>query len=269
MGERKRRRRRQREVIEADPWCIYCGEPAATVDHMPPSAMFGTFRPNGMEFPCCDGCNQGTKRADLVASFVSTITIGEKDEVRQAQFTKLARGVRNNVPGFFEEVQQPRGHQKLTLSSVGLPTGLGVWKADGPIVSRHMLTFAAKLGFAVHYEKTGHRVRDGGGVRARWLTNKNLIESDLLDQVGAMWGPETLRQGEAHVADRFAYRWMNSERMTGVVGAFGQRSARAIEVTFGVLALAADDVKSLEGVVAPDDLVVRPGDFRVGGQPRP
>ena len=47
-----------------------------------------------------------------------------------------------------------------------------------------------------------------------------------------------------NVADRFAYRWMNSERMTGVVGAFGQRSARAIEVTFGVLALAADDVKA-------------------------
>jgi hypothetical protein len=262
MGEARRRRRRQREVVEADPWCIYCGEPATTVDHMPPSAMFGVFRPSGMEFPCCDGCNQGTKRADQVASFLSTVTIGDKDEAHQAQSTRLARGVRNNIPGFFEEVRYHRGAEKLALSRAGLPAGVRLWKADGPIVTRHMQTFAAKLGFAVHYEQSGHRVGPRGGVRARWLTNKNLIESDLLEQVGAMWGPETLRQGQAHVADRFTYRWLNSERLTGVVGLFGQRSAHHVEVTFAVLALASDDPEGLEGVGAPDDLVARPGDFK-------
>jgi hypothetical protein len=71
MGEASTRRRAHDALLQAHPWCIYCGAPADSVEHMPPIIMFrGRQRPKGLEFPSCLACNNGTSHSDLVASLL-------------------------------------------------------------------------------------------------------------------------------------------------------------------------------------------------------
>jgi hypothetical protein len=43
--------------------------------------------------------------------------------------------------------------------------------ADGPILNRHILPFAAKLGFALHFEMTGNAIPVAGGLKVMWFSN--------------------------------------------------------------------------------------------------
>jgi hypothetical protein len=69
-----------------------------------------------------------------------------------AEFKKLLLAVRNNVPGLLEEMHIGPAGQKVARRTLPLQNGGGVVRANGPLVTRHMLVFGAKLGFALHYE---------------------------------------------------------------------------------------------------------------------
>jgi hypothetical protein len=236
-----------KQRLAANPWCIYCGEPATTIEHMPPLAMFAeTLRPNEMVFPCCEPCNRGTKQADQIAAFLSFIDLDVRGPTLRRQFTKLLDGLHNNVPGFVREIaSMPRARQKFELHADGRPTNWGLLRTDGPILSGSMVAFAAKLGFAMFYEKTGRRVGPNGGVLARWYTNRNLYNSDILDQMSQVLGePETLRQGVLHAGDRFAYRCGGDDHLIAVFGLFRR--------SFAALAVASDELTRLRDYSAGD-----------------
>jgi hypothetical protein len=83
MSESSAKKRAHSAVLEACPYCIYCGGevPAASIDHVPPRAMFrGRRRPKGLEFASCKNCNEGTGRADLVAALLSRVAPDAGDE---------------------------------------------------------------------------------------------------------------------------------------------------------------------------------------------
>jgi hypothetical protein len=83
MSESSAKKRAHSAVLEACPYCIYCGGevPAVSIDHVPPRAMFrGRRRPKGLEFASCKNCNEGTGRADLVAALLSRVAPDAGDE---------------------------------------------------------------------------------------------------------------------------------------------------------------------------------------------
>jgi hypothetical protein len=45
--------------------CVYCGQPATTVDHVPPKCMFGEKKPSNLiTVPACEPCNVGASKDD-------------------------------------------------------------------------------------------------------------------------------------------------------------------------------------------------------------
>jgi hypothetical protein len=198
MGEAKLKRRAHAKILEKYPWCIYCGgvHPADTIEHMPPISMFDRRqRPKGLEFPTCLGCNNGTRLSDLVASVLGRAYPNALPEDLQ----NLLKGVSNNVPGLLEEMRPPQ------LGSTAL-------RVNGPILTRHVDIFGAKLGLALHYEAHGSPVPPGGGVQTMFFTNVSAIKGELPTQIIEMLpAPRTLKQGTREVSDQFQYSWALTE----------------------------------------------------------
>jgi hypothetical protein len=183
MGEAKLKRRAHAAILEKYPWCIYCGgvNPGMTIEHMPPIGMFdGRQRPKGLEFPTCKECNNGTGLSDMVASLLGRVyPNAQPDELKH-----LLRGVANNVPGLLQETQIGRAGQKFTRRNIpSLPADAGVLRANGPILTRHMEIFGAKLGFALHYEAHASPVPPAGGVQPMFFTNASALKGELLTEL--------------------------------------------------------------------------------------
>jgi hypothetical protein len=215
MSESRSKKRAHSAVLEACPCCIYCGGevPAVSIDHVPPRAMFrGRRRPKGLEFASCKSCNEGTSRADLVAALLSRVAPDARDEEERAELRKLLQGVSNNVPGLLEEMHLDAPEQAIARNRLPQRAEGGLLKANGPLVSAHMQTFATKLGFALYYEITGRIVPTDGGVAARWFSNVDRVEGTFpLSVFDILLPPETLKQGKFNVSDQFSYQWRMAE----------------------------------------------------------
>ena len=204
MGEAKRKRRLIDQVLAHHPNCIYCGggEPATTVDHLPPISMFELRqRPRGLEFPACGPCNSGARIDEMVAAMLSRVYPDPESQAAKEEVRKLMTSVNNNEPGLLEELspsfRQKKIHRKHAEK---LDFGSGVLNCRGPILNRAIHRFAAKIGFALHFELTQKVVPDGGATSVWWLTNHQAIEGDMPQQLIDMMGtPKTLRQGQKHV----------------------------------------------------------------------
>src|ERR1700731_1899017 len=119
MGEAKRKRRSHAAILEAYPYCIYCGDPATTAEHMPPIIMFwGRQRPNEFVFPCCEPCNYNTRHSDQVASLMGRVFPDPPDQAGRAELRRLMQAGGNNVRGLLEEMVVRRGGQKLARRNI-------------------------------------------------------------------------------------------------------------------------------------------------------
>jgi hypothetical protein len=56
------------------------------------------------------------------------------------------------------------------IRSCGIVTWPSILRVNGPLVTKHMGVFGAKLGSALHFEATGSAVPLNGGVQSRWFT---------------------------------------------------------------------------------------------------
>lgn len=263
MGEKKARERAHQALLERHPGCIYCaGEARAnTIEHMPPAIMFrGKQRPKGLEFPACAPCNHGTSQADLVASFIGRLDPDAGDEQGQKDLQKLLTSITNNIPGLLPEMKFGRAGQKLALRQLQLPSvppGSEIMRVNGPLVASHMTIFAAKLGFALHFEKFGRPVPAEGAVQPMWFTNVQKMADELPTAILNMLPPmQTLQQGRKEVGNQFQYSSLPTAegRHSVFWGAF--RSA------FYIMAVTAiDRSEFLEQNVAKFPLVL-PGAFK-------
>jgi hypothetical protein len=190
--------------------CIYCGQLADTIEHMPPVMMFlRKQRPKGLEFPSCRECNNGTSKSDLVASFVGRLSVDPSTEDAAAEVKRLFRSVRNNVPGLLQEMHIGRAGQKLAGKTLPLQEGGGVVRTNGPLVTKHMLVFGAKLGFALHYEALQMVVPETGGVQPRWFSNAQAARGEIPKELFSLLPAtrHTLKQGRREVSNQFQYTW--------------------------------------------------------------
>ena len=177
---------------------------------MPPRMMFRlNQRPKGLEFPSCGPCNQGTSRVGVVASFMARIFLGIATSADDAEWDKVMREVRRVAPDLMGEMWMPRDEMRLALWSEGVfDPGLASFRANGPILGAHMQAFAAKIGFALHYEATGDVVPASGRVQVRWFTSSEVhggrLPPDLLASIGT---PRIMRQGRITSEGDFEYGW--------------------------------------------------------------
>jgi hypothetical protein len=215
MGEAARRKRSHKALLKEKPFCVLCGgvKAATRIEHCPPIMMFrGRQRPNGLVFPSCKQCNSKTRQSDQVALLVGRFYPDPATDVDKADVKKLLQAVANNVPALLQEMYLRDAEQEVRLEGISMPSGAGVLRADGPILSSYMLTFAAKLGLALHFELHQEPVPISGGVHPFWFSNvqaaKGEIPEELLATLPAL---RTMTQGKKHVADQFQYSWATTE----------------------------------------------------------
>lgn len=209
MGEARRKRETHEAILKRFPYCIYCGgqQPATSIEHMPPIMMFkGKQRPDGLVFPACDECNQGTSHSDLVASMLGRVYPDAGDPIEKADIQKTISAVANNVPGVLNEMHLDDAEQELTRRRLGIGIGGGFLRLNGPLLTRHMTVFAAKLGLALYFDATGKALPVTGRIVPFWFSNVQSLEgkipAEFLNTLPAL---KTLQQGRKSVGDQFQY----------------------------------------------------------------
>ena len=209
MGEAKRRRKLTQQVLERFGFCIYCGGSsiATTADHVPPRAVFNLRgRPNGLEFPACDECNRASRVDEQVVAMFSRVypdaaSVAERDEL-----SSLIRAVRNNSPEIIDELKPSFRQNKIARQSGVNSLGGGVLNCRGPRLNRAILSFAGKMGYALHFHLLGKPVSPAGAASVWWLTNYQAMKGEVPEHLQSLLGaPETLRQGRWEVSNQFQY----------------------------------------------------------------
>jgi hypothetical protein len=215
MGEAKRKKQSFAEMLAGNPGCIYCSgaATATTMEHMPPRIVFeGKQRPKGLEFPTCERCNCGTSHTDLVAGMLARFWPDADSQIQQKDAKKIFGAIANNIPELLREMDTGRAGEKLARKQHNLPDSVYPLRADGPILSRHVFEFAAKLGFALHYDLTGAPIPNGGGVQVMWFSNVQALNGQIPSVFFDMLpSPSTLEQGKKSVADQFKYSYAPAE----------------------------------------------------------
>jgi hypothetical protein len=117
-----------------------------------------------------------------------------------------------------------------------------------------MNRFAARMGFALHFETTGIAIPASGAAFVRWYSNADALEGNLPAELLQAMGPDvSLQQGSFSVDRQFSYATLND----GERYAFFCSFRRA----FATLSFTADEVSKLrlpDGIVEHDRLF-RPG----------
>ncbi|MEO9228888.1 MAG: hypothetical protein ABI216_08085 [Devosia sp.] len=209
MGEAKRKEQTRRNLLDGAA-CIYCGEPATTIEHMPPRAMFdGKYRPKGMEFPACYECNNGTSTADLVAAFVARLDMSTPEEKwHSAEYKQRLRAIRNRAPAVVDEIVGPcRSRETLIRSSGGVLQKAVEVHANGPHLQSYLTVFAAKMAMALYAEHVGAPLPKSGGVEVWFYLNAGLSNDAATKLQTILPGYGTLTQGTFTVPEQFAYKF--------------------------------------------------------------
>jgi hypothetical protein len=228
---------------------------------MPPIMMFDQrHRPKGLEFPACKECNAGTSLTDLVASLLGRVYPDSRNDPNKKELKKLLAAVRNNVPGLLQEMMVDEARQIQARRDIPNGPPGGFLRANGPILTKHMDTFGAKLGLALHFETHGTFVPQEGGVQPMYFTNVSAARGELpMEIINRLPPAQTLRQGRRDVLDQFTYSFLlTEERRHSVFYAVFRQS-------FAVAAVTALDRSEFLMKNADKYPVIAPGDFLNGG----
>jgi hypothetical protein len=166
------------------------------------------------------------------------------------------RAVANNVPGLLEEMDVGRGAEKIARKRYNLAQDVHPMRADGPLLTHHILTFAAKLGFALHYEVRGAPIPAVGGVQVMWFSNLQALNGQIPSVLFELLpSPSTLQQGSKSVADQFEYSYAPGERDHMLYFA-------SFSTSFAVAGITAVDRSIYLNANADRFPIFGPGDFR-------
>lgn len=265
MGEAKASRSRARILAESTR-CIYCSEPAVSIEHMPPIAMFrGRQRPSGMEYANCKICNNGTSSADLVGSFLARLSAWQDDvKWREREAYNSIDMMIIKAPDFIKEFFNPAA---TSLKWVRDPRGILrkriVLDAPKPITQSYIDVFAAKFGMAMYYEHCRSPIPLEGGVYSAAYLNYGLSRDAAHTMLAIMPMANMLRQGSRNNSkDQFIYRYNTDEKT--IVAALAQ-----FHDGLYVCTIAFSDVNTYKSILKlPNFRLARPGDL-ISMMPKP
>ena len=166
--------------------------------------FIGKHRPKGLEQPCCLACNSGSRWFEDIVSFFGSVRLYGADDDHFEQKLKQLRN--NHYDAFLEMLPSPSTNKVRRLYAGLTGEDLGMLSVDGPIVSKALSLYGAKLGLALHAECTGETLSSIGKVGVYVFTNKNMIEEDVPKQLFELLPDiRTLSQGQKNVGDQFKY----------------------------------------------------------------
>lgn len=219
MGDGNRKTKR---LLAEQPTCTYCGGLNASTsrDHCPPITAFDDrWRPEGMEFGACDACHQGTREMDAVIGFVSRIRGIQGKPNGKAEIEKVVGALIRNYPHLLE-------HLHVDAKPVQYAGTTGHVAHIGPDSALHkvMDAFAARMGLAAYRQVKGEPAPASARILCRWDTNVGMDQDEELNKfLQSMGLPQTLKQGQKHVAEQFRV-WpatdANEPEIFGVVAVF-------------------------------------------------
>ena len=191
--------------------CIFCGgkHVATTTEHCPPRSLFRKKHwPEGYDFPACENCNGGTSDDELLVSFVALMGGYEADNPEEFERgTNLMRAVKNQLPGFLEEMFTP------ALADAALSEAGVVHIPDA--LHRAVGILAGKLTKGVYNMQTRKIFPVDGGIMFQWFTNAQLrkyekiVVLDAFSAISSMSTPK-VRSGK-DLKDQFDYLYSVSE----------------------------------------------------------
>lgn len=202
------RSRKREEIIQSEPRCIYCGNRAETVEHMPPKSMFQTDRPSGMEYAACSLCNNGTSGADNVASLLALFHPDNgTDSWQYEKIVQLTKLLDQNAPGVLNELVRPEksNTQWLQRPTSGLLQKAVFISADGPLVRSYLSVFGAKLAMALFREHTGIALPLNGAVWCQYCFLAGMTQEKINDLIKIMPLFSMLKQGKKNSQGQFSY----------------------------------------------------------------
>lgn len=256
MGEAKVKRTRNQRLIAAQPYCIYCGGEriGSQIDHVPPIALFALKRrPEGLEFVACKACHKGTRKADLVAAFMTRFYPDLKTEDEAKELGKLVRGISNNVPTVKFELD---GAMKTARADQQIGVHRGAILELGPATSAMLEVFAARMGLAFHFLATGKILPEKGAVAVHTFTNIAAMNGDFPEEMWtafpSLWA---LHQKGLTAHEEFQFGFVEMEDCDGTA------SIAMFRKSFAVLAICSENAEELGEEYA--EHLFRPG-FLVG-----
>lgn len=180
---------------------------ATTWDHMPNKGMFPKDRPGGLEFPCCEECNQGSKWFEDIAAFVGSIRF-ENTERSLQHFEQKLEHIKSNHPEVVDELR-PTRRQLKSIQNMSLDESgeiAGAMNLQGKIVSKAMLLYGAKLGLALHWHETRQALTACEQLGVIWYSNANAFDGTVpQDLFRLLPDQNTLREGRRVSEHPFVY----------------------------------------------------------------
>ncbi len=227
MGEARARSRKREEVVKHEPRCIYCPgilTPSLTTwEHMPPKQMFrGNDRPSGLEFASCAACNNGTRAADTVASFIARMNpVGDISGWEYKELYSKVRLMRMHAPGVLEEIfDRSQSRDEWIRNPKGILKPMRTAQVEGPLLRAYLSVFASKVGMALFRQHTGKALPTEGVVFSQWFLNAGLPKqvAETTMNILPLFG--TLKQGQKQgmkgTGPQFGYRFNTDDSTTTV-----------------------------------------------------
>ena len=212
-----------------------------------------------VDYRCGDDWCLVTSTYYLVVYIICSVFPDDFTDIGRSDVQKILSAVSNNVPCLLEEMEIGRAGQKLARKNFSDGHEANFLRVNGPIVTRHMREFGAKLGLALYFELFKKALPQSGGVSSIWYSNvqaaRKEIPEELLELFPDRW---TLAQGKKQVGNQFQYVLATTaEETTSVFYA-------SFHESFAVASVATPNPSWLKEY-SQKFPVFHPGDFRVRG----
>ncbi|MGY4346043.1 hypothetical protein ACVWXM_002510 [Bradyrhizobium sp. GM7.3] len=254
VGQAKRKKIALKQIVATEPRCIYCSAPPSTIEHMPPITFFrGRQRPKGLEFAACKACNDGTRGADVVASFFARMDRqGDHQLITEAMNNRQMLEMR--APGVLHELFDPQKEDRVLVRRNGNLQDMVRIKADGPVTRQHLHVFAAKFGMALYRYHIGDALSVEGGVQTNVFMNAGLAQNSADHMLKILPAFNSLQQGKFWPTDQFAYRYNSDGKM--IVAALA-----SFHSNLHVFIIATSQIETFRLPLYPDSELIRTGEL--------
>lgn len=204
---------KNKRFLAEHPHCCFCGgvERATTLDHVPPKACFPDgYWPEEFEFPACQTCNVGTKKADLIFGFYTMLldfSVDSRSPANLAKLGKLKTGIIHNCPDALPNLvaSQPIFSTGRLVTPVPLALEIGT----PPAFRDAATTIAEKLTHALYYRERGKAVTGSHLLLGSSYQPQRSGAGSLTDFFVDLLPDQTIgkRSNLKPYGDRFAYRF--------------------------------------------------------------
>jgi hypothetical protein len=247
---------RRQQIFSVNPRCIFCGgaEPATTIEHCPPKAMFDQkMWPEGYEFAACAKCNNGTSNQDLIIAWMARIDYKDLSADGDLQTLGLLKAVHRQHPKLVKQLLPSAIEAKRKNRDLGITPAPGKTHADVGVVNitqemqNAVSTFSKKLAKAIYHMHTKTIFPSDGCLLLGWFTNVEFVREsgfipfNVLNDIAGVT-PSIERSGKS-LDNRFRYKFSitNDSKLFALQAMFGN--------SFGLIVFGCTQSGQLEGVI--------------------